>query len=141
MIGLYPFKKLSHYPHMGPADVILWERFIEQFPDAYDNVEYDVKIGTVPDFVAEHEDEAINGQAPLYMRKIDVIGYKEEQIDIIEVKPRAGFSAIGQVDGYRDIWVRDFNPPAKPKAILITDSTDVDTQHTAYAKDVLIVVV
>lgn len=137
----YEYKKLNWYPHMGPADVVLWERFISQFPDAYDTVQYDVKIGTVPEFVAEHEDEAMRAQAPLYQRKIDVIGYKADQIDIIEVKPRGGLSAIGQVDGYRDIYMRDFSPPVMPKAILITDRTDVDTQHSAYAKDVQIVVV
>ncbi|TAK58898.1 hypothetical protein EPO14_01105 [Patescibacteria group bacterium] len=136
---MYKYGKLPHYPHMMPADVAIWERFIDAFPGAYDACQYDVKVGTVPGFVegAEHTHE--QAQAPLYLRKIDVVAYKAEQIDIIELKPNASMSSIGQVNGYRILFVRDFNPPVKPKAIVITDRYDFDTAHAAAEQDVVMV--
>ena len=124
-----------------PADVALWERFIEQFPDAYDKVSYDVKIGTVPTMVTEHEDISMQGQAPLYQRKIDVVGYKADQIDIIEIGPKAGTNKLGQVVGYHELYKRDFNPSVEPKKVVLTDATSVDLAHVAYTMGVLIVVV
>ena len=97
MTEVYEYGKRNWYPHMMPADVAIWERFIEKFPNAYNSVEYDVKVGAIPKFVTEHEDVAIQGQAPLYARKIDVVGHAGANIDIIELKPNAGMSTLGQV--------------------------------------------
>ncbi len=126
---------------MMPEDVAIWERFIEQFPDAYDSVQYDVKVGGAPDFVKDHPDEAARGQVPLYQRKIDVVGFKSEQIDIIELKPRAGTSALGQVNGYRHLYMKDFSPPETPKAIVITDTLLQDMGELSAQAGVQLVVV
>lgn len=141
MPDTHEFKQLNWYPHMGPEDAAIWHRFIAQFPDAYDRVQYDVKVGKAPDFVTEHEDEAMRAQAPLYQRKIDVIGYKADQIDIIEVKPNAGASAIGQVKQYRHLWSQEYMPPETPKCVIVTDNVKPDTGEFAHAEGVLIVVV
>lgn len=135
------FEKRYWYAHMMPEDVAIWQRFIEQFPDAYDNVSYDVKVGKAPDFVTGHEDPAMQAQANLYQRKIDVVGYKDDQIDIIELKPRASTSALGQVNGYRHLFMRDYSPPETPKAVVITNELLPEMGELAHAAGVTIVVV
>lgn len=137
----YPFAKRSWYPHMMPLDVAIWERFIDEFPDAYDYVQYDVKVGKAPEFVSEHEDEAMQKQASLYQRKIDVIGFKDGEIDIIELKPNAGTAALGQVNGYRHLYMRDYSPPETPKAVVITDRLLPEMGELAHLAGVQIVVV
>jgi hypothetical protein len=137
----FPYTKLASYPHMMPFDVAIWERFIEQFPDMYDHVSYDVKVGSIPEFVKNEPDVTHQAQAPLYQRKIDVVGYKADQIDIIEIKPRAGTSALGQVVGYKLLYQRDFTPPVEPKAIVLTDHADDDLGHVAASMGVQVVVV
>lgn len=137
----FPFEKRSWYPHMAPADALIWERFIATHPDAYDWVEYDVKVGSVPDFVREHPDEAIRGQAPLYNRKIDVVGHLGAEIDIIELKPRAGLSSLGQVKGYVTLYRRDIEPSAKLNAVIITDELLPDMGDLAKSEHIGIIVV
>ena len=141
MADRFPYAKLAHYPHLMPADVEIWERFIEAVPDAYDSVEYDVKVGNAPEFVEREEVEMHRAQRPLYQRKIDVVGFKGDQIDIIEIGPRAGTNKIGQVVGYRVLYVRDFAPSVTPKAIVLTDDTTDDVLDVAKAQEVFIMVV
>ena len=138
---IYPYGKRNWYPHMMPEDVAIWERFMQQFPDMYDSCEYDVKVGQPPEFVTGHDDEAMRAQAPLYQRKIDVVGYKGDQIDIIELKPRASTSALGQVNGYRHLYMRDYTPPETPKAVVITDQLLPEMDELAAAAGVQLVVV
>jgi hypothetical protein len=138
---IFPYGKRDWYPHMKPADVAIWNKFIEEFPDVYDNVQYDLEIGEVPGFVLNHPELAMQGQASNYQCKIDVVGFKKDQIDIIELKPGAGFAALGQVNGYKALYQRDFSPPFVPKAVVITDRTTTDISHAAHVQNVQIVVV
>jgi len=89
MPEVVPYGKRYWYNHMAEADRLIWERFMTQFPDVYDTVGYDVAVGTVPN----HAQGPVVGEGPdmgrLYQRRIDVVGFKAEQIDIIEVKPQA----------------------------------------------------
>ena len=137
----FPFEKRNWYPHMMPADVEIWERFIAAHKEAYDWVEYDVKVGSVPDFVKDHPEESARKQAPLYERKIDVVGHLGKEIDIIELKPRAGMSTIGQVKGYVALYRRDIEPSAKLNALIITDELMPDMGDLAKGERVGIIVV
>ncbi len=141
MSETFPFEKRHWYPHMMPYDVAIWERFIEQFPDAYDHVQYDVKVGTPPEFDTVVHEPTMGDAINLYKKKIDVIGYKGDQIDIIELKPNAGSSALGQVIGYGVLYTKEFNPPTTPKLVVITDTPKTDLGLMAHAMGVTIVVV
>lgn len=132
----FPYGKRNWYPHMMPADVAIWERFIELHPDAYDFVEYDVKVGSVPEFVSNNPDEAMQKQAPLYEKKIDVLAYFRTEIDIIELKPRARMSTLGQVKGYVTLYKRDYEPLEKINAVIITDALMPDMGELAKAEGV-----
>jgi hypothetical protein len=126
---------------MKPADVALWERFMQQFPNMYDFVQYDVPVGQVPSHALDPVSNTGRTAEMLYKRKIDVVAFKGEQIDIIELKPSAGLSAIGQVNGYRTLYMRDYSPPVTPKAIIVTDSVDPDAGVIAHEQGVMLVVV
>lgn len=136
-----PFEKRYWYDHMGPQDVAIWERFIAAYPDAYQTCQYDVPVGTPPQFDTTVNPATDGNVARLYMRKIDVVGFKQGGIDIIEVKPRAGMSAVGQVVGYRELYTRDYKPAVLPKAVIITDRSDPDLEQVAAAQGVRVFVV
>lgn len=141
MTETFSYEKRYWYPHMKPLDQAIWERFISQFPDVYDHVQYDVPVGEVPEHATLPVSDLGGTAEMLYKRKIDVVGFKGDQIDIIELKPSAGLSAIGQVNGYRALYIRDYSPSVVPKAIIITDSVDPDAGHVAHLQGVQIVVV
>lgn len=136
----YKYEKRSYYPHMMPADVAIWERFIEKFPDMYDEVSYDVKVGNPPEFNTVVNEETGGDILDLYKLKIDVIGYKDNQIDIIEIGPRAGANKVGQVKRYRYFFVKEFTPSVTPKAIVLTDMTDQNTIEFAEVEGVFIAI-
>ena len=45
MQGRFKYGKLSKYPHMKPEDVAIWERFLLDYPEYFDTVDYDVSVG------------------------------------------------------------------------------------------------
>lgn len=141
MSETFPFEKRYKYPHMMPYDVAIWERFIEQFPDAYDHVQYDVKVGSAPEHDTIVNTDTGGDALDLYKKKIDVVAYKGDQIDIIELKPNASASACGQVVGYGVLYTKEFNPPTRPKLVVITDAPKRDLGLIAHEMGVTIVVV
>lgn len=106
---------------MNFRDKEIWERFIEKYPDAYKEAQYDFHIGDGPKFNTLMDDDTDLNQDMLYRLRIDVVGINDNQIDIIEIKPNAGPSTIGQVMGYYKLYVRDEEPKKKVGLVIVTD--------------------
>ncbi len=122
MPDFVPFAKQPSYPHMRPADVVIWESFLAAYPDAYKEVAYDVMVGDVPDFVMDATDDVGSNITTLYKWKIDVLAKRGGGYDVIEIKPAAGASAIGQVICY-DVLLDDvLGDGADTTPVLLTDS-------------------
>lgn len=132
----YPFKLLPNYPHMKPADIAIWERFIIAHPDAYDSVQYDLGIGLLPPFNTVVVPETGGSDQELYLRKIDVVGFKGGVIDIIEVKPNAGPSAVGQVEHNTFLYKNFVDKTSAPNPVLITNDFRTDVLLFATSKGV-----
>ena len=140
-IEIFPFEKRYWYPHMKPADVAIWERFIAKYPTAYERCQYDVPCGSAPQFDTVVSPDTRGDNEILYKKKIDVVAFKGEQIDIIELKPRAGAAAVGQIKLYKKLYVNDYNPPETPRCIIVTDEASVDIHNFAKEEGVQIIVV
>jgi hypothetical protein len=138
---MFLYEKRYWYPHMMPEDVAIWERFIEKYPTAYDNCQYDVPVGSIPEFDVTVNAETNAGASRLYKKKIDVVAYKDASIDIIELKPKAGASAVGQVKLYKSLWKKEYSSPIEPRAIIITDAVSDDVREFAREEGVLFVIV
>jgi len=128
-----PFSILPKYPHMQPADVLLWERFIRlNSPLSQDNktpawtVSYDVHVGTIPALPPGTPQYLKDDAEALYPFKIDVVVYWPTQTLIVELKPRASLEAIGQVLGYTALYHRTFPNDPNPNPIIITDTAHLD---------------
>lgn len=121
MLEVFKYELTHKYPHMKPRDIEIWERFIVAYPDAYIDCQYDFHVGDSPSFDTTVEGIDNANQHMLYQLKIDVIGRKSNGLDIIEVKPDAGPSSIGQVQGYRTLYVRDERPTQNVNVVIITN--------------------
>lgn len=134
------YEKRSKYPGMAPLDVQIWNRFIDQNPNAFDEVAYHVAVGggTEMDTVVN---PATGGDVNrLYQRKIDVVGKVVGGFIITEIKPRATTSAVGQVKGYQKLFVRDLNPDGFVEALIITDQLMPDIEFLSKEEGVKIIV-
>lgn len=136
-----PYEKRSHYPHLKPQEIAIWERFIERNPDAYDEVEYDLALGLKPPFSTLVSPETGGNDERLYLRKIDVVGYKGDSVEVIEIKPNAGPGAIGQVLAYATLYKHFVNAAAKLSARVITDLARADMYILAAQMNVALTLV
>lgn len=136
-----PYEKRYWYPHMGPADRAIWERFIEKMPEAFERCAYDVVVGSG---LAPEEFDAAGlpaSQNRLYQRKIDALGYASNVLTIVECKPRASTSAVGQIKGYGTLFRRDYNYTGDLRLIIVTDNLMPEMDFLAKNEGVSIIVV
>ena len=117
----YSYGPRHHYPHMKPADVAIWEEFIEQNPKAYETAIYDQAVGEGAEIPEGTQDNMARDFKILTQWKIDVVGFFQDQIHIIELKPNAGISALGQVLGYANLFKKTFKPVGTVTPVVITD--------------------
>lgn len=129
MAKQYPVEKLHKYPHLMPEDIAIWERFLEVNSGIYEFVKYDVHVGVglrdTSGLTAELKFAAVS----LLEKRIDVVGYKGDRVDIIEVKPDAGISAIGQVLVYSILYKKDFSPKGRIRKVIVTDHLWPDNEY------------
>jgi len=102
---------------MSIDDIPVWEKFLEEYANAYESFDYDVRVGEgeapLPTLEPKYKEMA----RALTQKRIDAIGYREKEIWIFEVKPRAAISALGQIIAYAELYTRanpttDFIIPA-----------------------------
>ena len=141
MPGQYPYEKRYKYPHLKPLDIAIWERYISAKPDFWETVDYDLAIGTGAPIALGTEENMARDFKILTQYKIDVVGYKENAIDIVEIKPNAGASAIGQVKSYEALYKNYVNPSGNTRAVIITDMARPDIFLLAHELGVIIHIV
>lgn len=122
MREIFSYSPRNKYPHMSVADTAIWNRFLAKYPDMYDRVQYDFHVGDPPPFNPLLDDGTDANQDLLYKYRIDVIGHIGADVDIIEIKPNAGASAIGQIRSYKTLYERDEEPSGRVNMVIITDT-------------------
>ena len=123
---------IPRYPHMGPKESEIWHKFLATTNLNFIRIEYDVRVGTgfIPEFLWREykrkkelyekgiityrefrEIEAIiESISALTKLRIDAVGETDKHIWIFEVKPRAGRSALGQLESYYYWYIRQYRP-------------------------------
>lgn len=117
------------YLHMLPGDVFLWEKFLEKYGEYYNQFEYDIHVGRADKAVGPQPEEIRKVAEAVLLKRIDAVGYHEEEVWIFEVKPDAGLSALGQLLGYKALWVRDRGLPVKLRVAVISDYVSSDDRY------------
>lgn len=140
-VETYNYGKRAWYPHMMPEDVAVWERFIDQNPGWFESCEYDFPVGKVPDFVTADATGDAATMERLYKKKIDVVGKWNDVVTLIELKPICSTSTIGQILGYKHLYVRDIAATPEPAAMVICGEASEDVKEFAVALGVEVIVV
>ena len=135
------YEKRHFYPNVREAETVIWDRFLVAFPEAYDEVIYNLKLGAGADIPEDTLPNIAAGFKQLTQHKIDVIGFKGNNIDIIELKPYAGTRAIGQVIGYRDLYISHIDPGSNPGLVIVTDIERPDTKLICEKQGIKLIIV
>lgn len=123
--------QLKKYPHMAPADIEVWEHFLTIFPNLYQNVRYDVRVGKGIPPAKNLSPEMIRDWSALTQKRIDVVAFNPEAIYIIELKGTATVSAPGQALAYAILFRQTFKPTLPIKPVLIFHYASPDVLHVA----------
>lgn len=123
---------------MQPRDVHLWEKFVRANAGFFTSCDYDVPVGPPPDWLDVEGDEMARKQAKLYQKKIDVVGYNGNDIYIVEVKPQAGSSAVGQILSYKLYWKKDNPDLPEPKLLVITNKLQNGYEPVYHSHKILV---
>lgn len=137
----FPPGKLKKYPHLMVSDVRLWEHYLETVDHKFTSFEYDTHVGEGVKLEDSWEPETKRLAIALSEKRIDVVGWKALVPTIIEVKPGASMSAIGQVLSYRELFVRRFKEATRPLLMIVTDREMPDTAFLCKAFGIKLVVV
>ena len=94
---------------------------MDRFPGRFETVDYDYRVGSgapIPEGTAENYARMMK---MLSQKRIDVIGWKNESPTIIEVKRRVGLGTLGQVFGYRILFMKEFKNIKKPELLVVCE--------------------
>ncbi len=123
-----PLVKLPKYPHLEPLDTAIWNAWLDTTPWPPDAlVAYDVHVGTVatvPEGTPENYRRMVEHLSTL---RIDVVMLRPGQTLVIEIKPSASLSAIGQALGYCHLFHAKFPHWERPVPTILTDLPKPDT--------------
>lgn len=122
-----PFMQMIDYPHLSYSESLIWSEFIQHNPKAFDLVSYDVTVGVTPEMPrgpATANDRRMIRQS--YSKRVDVVAIKARQIYVIEIKPRAGYTAFGQALIYTACFNTTYSPNPQAIPSILTEHLDQD---------------
>jgi len=139
--GRYAYETRWKYPHMLGEDVPVWERFIRCFPDRFESVDYDWRVGEGTEPPADFEGSMWRMAVMISQKRIDVVGWNGDAPTIIEVKDRASSATAGQIEGYRILWRRDFPNFGYPAVLVVCGRISQDDRVVLRARGIPLEVV
>jgi len=118
-------------PHMLKVDVPIWYRFLEKYGGPFLNLYYDCLLGGPFLDVEELRDPYKRDWRVLNSKRADAIAELEDEVWIIEVAKEPGLRAIGQLQVYRALWLRDPKISKIERPVLVADTINKDLLDAA----------
>ena len=130
----YKPKPLRKYPRMSDTDAQIWSSFLIEHGNEYDHFEYDVRVGTGVNVDQNIPARYIDDFRALTQKRIDAVGFRNNGVDIFEVKQRAGLSALGQLNAYQALFQQSF-PNIPVLALILVCSFATDEELMLYKRN------
>lgn len=119
-------RRFGPFVHMAPLDKSIWVRYLMQGGEQFAPFTYDLRVGNGVKMPPGTDAMGLRIAHVLTTKRIDVLCFVDQRPRIIEVKQRAGLSAVGQLIGYRDLYHRQFPEQPIPEMFLVTDILQPD---------------
>jgi len=117
------------FPHLKPAEGLLWAAFLRDHADEYAYFDYDVKVGRGHPTLPTQPDYIKRMIATLSPKRIDVVGWQGAQPTLFEVTPRGGRTLVGACMLYQALYVETFPSSLAPACAAVVASIDPDVER------------
>lgn len=121
-------RQFGPFVHMSQPEKAIWIRWLLAGGTRFAPFRYDIRVGDGLQMPAGSDGFAIRAAYALTTKRIDALYFEGSNAVIVEVKQRAGASAIGQLITYRDLLLRSPYAPATASMLLITDELQPDME-------------
>jgi len=111
---------------MLDEDVPVWWEFLETWGYLFDRIYYDCLLGGPFYSEKQLQDPMLRMWRATTSKRADAIAELKDELWIIEVAYRPGLRAIGQLQTYRALWIRDPKILKPEKTILVCRALDPD---------------
>ena len=128
-------------PHMLKPDVPVWYRFLERWGSQLINLWYDVLLGAPVLTEEEEKNSYLKMYSSNISKRADAIAELENEIWIIEVASTAGLRAIGQVQVYRALWLRDPGLKKIEKTVIVCEEMEPNLLDAAAMYGILVFII
>lgn len=126
---------------MLKPDVPVWYDFLEKWGGDIQNLWYDSYLGG-PILTAEEErQEWKRLWRDSISKRADAIAELEDEVWLIEVAYQPGLRAIGQLQTYRALWLRDPVIPKIERPLLVCRQIEPDLLDAASMHGILVYIV
>lgn len=117
---------MPHYPHLLHEDAAVWTKYLADPISPIQHVWYDVHVGAPVKLAPGASDLDKRIAAGLTRKRIDVVAAVGGGFWVIELKPLAGYQALGQVMTYFRLFVQEHRPPGQVWPVIICNQVDAD---------------
>jgi len=132
---------IKRFPHMLPAESALWLGFLRKFGSGWTNFQYDVHVGEGITLGPDYDVMTQGLAKALTQKRIDALGWRQGVPWIFEVKVQAALSALGQVMGYRALYVKTFRWEGDVRLAIVTDMVMPDDKYVFEAHGIKVFIV
>lgn len=107
-------------------ETLLAQAFVRKYPTAYDDYQFNVRLGAGTDPGTGFDDATRRMNVLLTQKRVDMVASFGQRFALWELKARAGFSALGQLLGYAAMWRAAALPSVGLELGIITRLVDAD---------------
>jgi hypothetical protein len=114
------------FPGLLPREILVLRSWLRLHEAEYDRFDFNLRLGAGFDPGPTFPDNIRKMAIANTQKRVDAVAYNGMEVTLIEVKDRAGFSAIGQLVGYFHMWRAAHPTESTPKLLLVCNRTAED---------------
>jgi hypothetical protein len=128
------------FPGMLPREVLIFKAWLKANESKYDSFDYNVRIGPGYDPGPNWPENLRLMAVANSKKRLDAVAWSSTLATLIEVKDRAGASALGQLLTYYPLWSADHADLPRATMMLITNRIQpgIDTAASYHGVTVVI---
>lgn len=98
---------LSAYPQMTFVESAIAKEWVIKYGQQFDSIEFNVRLGQGIVLPPDADEPTRRLAAAVSPRRADIVARVARSVTIVEVKVNISLGALGQLIGYRELWLVD----------------------------------